>query len=28
MQLLVGKDISEEAEFGALHRWQEHIHYS
>ena len=27
VQLLVGQDVSHEAELGSLHRWQEYVHY-
>ena len=27
VQLLVGQDVTHEAELGALHRGQEHVHY-
>ena len=27
VQLLVGQDVAHEAELGALHRGQEHVHY-
>jgi hypothetical protein len=27
VQLLVGQDVSHEAEFGSLHRRQEHVHF-